>query len=436
MYDEAALEFLSAYEARRFPEFLFNAAVCYEKARNYSRAVEFFKRYLDESPKARDREAVTARMEALAKLVPRVPLVGGGAASAPATQAASLPASAPAASPLPPLETKGLVVVESKPQGAFVYLDTKMKGPVGRTPWSGSLPAGDYKVLVEAKGYKPETRTIRPAGDRLLVLYMALSEEHYLGWLEIEANVPGVNVYVDKKEAGPVGRTPFSGFLKPGKHTIFLEREGYLPQQHTLEIERGKPHRLETRMELVPYGWIQVAVNKTARGTRVLIDGKEACKAPCRVEVTPGRHKVVLVHRDFKTTKTTVNVERALELRLAATMSPAPSRVSAWVSFVMSAGLLGTATYAAVKSRSEKRSLEQDLASSRLISSDDARIRSGWMHAIAADALFTLGGVTAALGLYYALRSPGPDSTIEVERRSLALVPSFGPGTLGVMGRF
>jgi tetratricopeptide (TPR) repeat protein len=435
MYDEAALEFIAAYEAKPFPAFLYNAAVCYERARNYERALDFFRRYLEGSPTAPDRAAVTVRMVQLQKLGPTAPPPGGP--TPPASQPASGPAPKPAPVTLPPLDTKGLVVVESKPPGALVYLDNKMKGPLGRTPWSGSLQPGDYKILVESKGFKPETRIVRPAGDRLLVLYMALSEEHYLGWIEIEANVPGVNVFVDRREAGPVGRTPFSGFLQPGKHTVTLEREGYVPQQRTITIDRGKPHRLDFKLDLVDHGWVAVGVNKAAHGARVIIDGKLVCQAPCRVRVAPGAHKLVLDQSGFKKYKGTIEVGRAVETQIGAAMSPAPSRMSAYISFAFSAALLGTGTYFAVKSRAEKQDLERDInGKSKLISSDDPRFNSGWTHAIAADALFALGGITGLLGLYYALRSPGPDSVVELKTRNYAVVPVLGPTGVGLAGRF
>jgi tetratricopeptide (TPR) repeat protein len=441
MYDEAALEFIAAYEAKPFAAFLFNTAVCYEKARLYERALDFFRRYLAGSPTADDRAAVTMRMVELEKLVAPGP---AAPATAPASQSPSGPASRTAAAPppappptaLPPLDTKGLVVVESKPAGALVYLDDKMKGPLGTTPWSGSLPRGDYKILVEAKGYKPETRTIRPAGDRLLVLYMALSEEHYLGWIEIEGNVPGVDVYVDKREAGPVGRTPFSGFLVPGKHVLFLEREGYVPQRREVVIARGKPHRVDFHLDLVPHGWLEVGVNKEARGARVLVDGEEACRAPCRVKLAPGSHKVVVEQSGFKKYKGVIAIDRAVETRVSTTMYKAPSRVSAYVSFIFSAGMLGTGTYFGLRSRAEQNELKQDLANGRLIASDDPRIKAGWTHAVAADALFALGGITGLLGLYYALRNPGPNTRVELQTKNFAVTPVVGPATVGLRGRF
>ena len=52
---------------------------------------------------------------------------------------------------LPEATTKGLVVVESKPPGATIYLDDKKKGAVGVTPWNGS-PAVKRRSLRPSSG--------------------------------------------------------------------------------------------------------------------------------------------------------------------------------------------------------------------------------------------------------------------------------------------
>src|SRR5262245_56542755 len=47
-FQNAADAFMAAYKAKPFPAFVFNAAVCYEKLKDYKQAVELFKRYLAE----------------------------------------------------------------------------------------------------------------------------------------------------------------------------------------------------------------------------------------------------------------------------------------------------------------------------------------------------------------------------------------------------
>jgi len=245
------------------------------------------------------------------------------------------------------------------------------------------------------------------------------------------------SIYVDRRGAGPVGRTPFSGFLLPGAHTIIVEREGYVAVQRTVTIERGQPHRVELALSLVPHGWISVEVNAPARGARVLLDGAEACRAPCRLEAAPGDHKIAIEQPGLKRYRGLVRVERATETQLAARLSPAPSRISAYVSLTFSAALLGAGLYFGLKSRSEYNDLNRQVTAGRpLLASDDPRLSAGWTHAVAADALFGLGAVTALLGVYYAVRSPGADSRVETTTRSFVVQPVATPGGVGVVGRF
>jgi hypothetical protein len=131
------------------------------------------------------------------------------------------------------------------------------------------------------------------------------------------------------------------------------------------------------------------------------------------------------------------------------------------VSFIFGGALLGVGTYFGVQSRSEHDELRRDLDDpTKLLASDDHRLEGGRWHAITADALFGLGGITMTLGLYYALRNPGADSMVEVTPRSFVVPPGgsaadgrgaarlgvdhdespvtpvLGPAGIGLQGRF
>ena len=263
-YASAAEKFLSAYEQKAYPAFLFNVAVSYEKAKQLEKAKQYFERYLEKDPNANDAAQVKLRLEVINQLLApprrrhprrrrRRPLPeptgrapAGPDGGAPATTSPPPPPPPPPAAiaPMPVLteiETKGLVVIDSKPQGATIYLNDKRKGPFGKTPWQGSLKSKPVRLILESKGWKPEERAISPRSDKLIDVYIALSEEHYLGWVEIASNVPGADVYIDRKEIGAIGRTPFTGHLKPGKHTIFVERFGFDPVQRAIEINPAPP---------------------------------------------------------------------------------------------------------------------------------------------------------------------------------------------------
>src|SRR6187200_2311386 len=56
-YEAAAAEFRAAYEIRPAASLLYNEAVCYEKLRDFSKAATLFRKYLSDSPNARDRKS-------------------------------------------------------------------------------------------------------------------------------------------------------------------------------------------------------------------------------------------------------------------------------------------------------------------------------------------------------------------------------------------
>ena len=166
---------------------------------------------------------------------------------------------------LPDIDTKGLLVIDSKPQGATIYLNDKRSGPFGKTPWHGSLESKPVRLILESRGCKPEERAVSPRSDKLIDVYIALSEEHYLGWIEIASNVLGADVYIDRKDIGAIGRTPFTGHLKPGKHTIFLERFGWQPLQQEIDVAAGTATQHTLTMQPAQKGWVTITGRATAR---------------------------------------------------------------------------------------------------------------------------------------------------------------------------
>ena len=211
---------------------------------------------------------------------------------------------------LPAIVTKGLVIIDSKPAGANVYLNDTTQGVFATTPWQGSLEPKPVKLVFQAKGFKQETREINPRSDKVLELYIAMSEEHFLGWIEVTSNVPGADVFIDHREIGAIGRTPYTGHLKPGKHTLWVQKTGYELAQKEIEVLPGTANTHSMPLEVVsfrhPQGrqidrrWqavrgrragLRVAVRETAQAGRACAAGPEgghgelrrqADRQPCR----------------------------------------------------------------------------------------------------------------------------------------------------------
>lgn len=435
-FEEAAGHFLAAYARKPFPAFLFNAAVSFEKAHKLEKAQEFYQKYLDQAPTATDAGMVKVRIDAIKTILapPSVPVAAPPAAPG---DTAAPPAPVVAAPPvLPAIETKGLVVIDSKPQGATIYLDSKTNGVFGKTPWQGSLESKPVKLLLEAKGFKPEERSIGPRSDKLVDVYIALSEEHFLGWVEIVSNVPGADIFIDSKEVGAIGRTPFTGHLKPGKHAVFVERMGYKPVRQDIDVPPGTATQHMIKLERGDNGWVNVA-GRGAYGAKVTIDKKITCTAPCRSEVTPGVHQIVVQKDGFENYEGELRVDRATETSVEVQWSPRPSRRGAWTSTVLAVGLLGGGFYLGHLSNANRDGLRSDIAAGKGIDSNDPRYGRGKWEAIGADALYVLGGLMA-ISATVSFLSHGPDSVGGVDQKAMGLAPTLSPqgAGLGAWGRF
>ena len=434
-WDDAAAKFLAAYNRKPFSSFLFNAAVAFEKAKKLDRAIDLFQRYLDKDPQAHDAAEVKARIDSLKVVL-----------APPSPPAPGIPEKAPApAAVLPVLATKGLVIIDSKPAGTSVYLDDKSKGVFATTPWQGSMEEKTVKLIFEAKGFKPEERQITPRNDKILEVYIALSEQHFLGWIEVISNVPGADVFIDRQDIGAMGKTPFTGHLKPGKHVVWVARTGYQTNQREITVEPGTATTHTIAIEPVGFAVLK-AGGQQSQGARLVVDGVTACTMPCTHQIQPGEHQIAVQQEGMEPFKSKLTTARAEETTIDMTFSPTPPRGKAWAYAVISALSFGSGIYLAVKGKGIKDQINDDIASdSKMATNSDSRERKGKWYYIGADVAFGAGVLTGLLSLWNFLES-GPPSTAAIkkvdmaapESKKLSLVPVGMPGGAGLFatGRF
>lgn len=413
-YADAATKFMVAFDKKPFSSFLFNAAVAFEKAKQYQTAIDTFQRYLSVDPQARDAIDVKARVDSLKAALAPAPATG---------KAAPDKAVAPV---LPAIETKGLVIIESKPAGANVYLDDTAHGLFATTPWQGSLEPKPVKLIFEAKGFKRETREINPRSDKVLELYISMSEEHFLGWIEVVSNVPGAEVFIDRQEIGALGRTPYTGHLKPGKHTLWVQRAGYETAQKDIEVEPGTATTHTVNLEVIGYGTLKAA--KSTEGGKLFVDGAQVCTLPCDQQLKPGDHALQVQKEGMENYTGKLTINRADVSTMDLAYSPKPGRAKAWTEAVFSAGFFVGGIVLGVKGNQIKDQINSDVKDpSKLLNSSDNRKSTGKLYYIGADVCFGLGLVTAALATWGFLES-GPPSAATFKTMNMA---GPAPGKLG-----
>ncbi len=442
-YDEAAQGFIDAFAARQFPQFLYNAGASYhmkgKKASDpdaYQKAVDAYHQYLDKDPQAPDKAKVEKAIGVLEAEIKRLKEQRGAATGNAAGTAAG--SAAPPTTPSQEVEQlgdakpRGLVVVESDPSNATIYLDDKRKGPFATTPWSGSLE-GDHKIIIEKRGYTVVERPVSADPTKLFVLSAAMSQQSFLGWVEITSNVPGADIFIDDKSVGAVGRTPLSQNIKPGKHTFWISADGYDEYRQEVEVIPNETHAIKAQLKGSPVGKLNVTGLGIEDAT-IFVDGKVLCeRGPCLKSLQQGEHTVTVTRPDTKPYTKRITIQARTETQLRITLAPTPSRSDAIVAYVLAAGFGGGGIVLGLQANKYRDDLRKEIAAGNPpVDSNDPRFTRGKIFAIAADAAYAVAGITALTAVYYTFRDKGAPSTGLIDVRALALRPELGPGYAGL----
>lgn len=427
-YDEAAEQFKAAYQARPFGQFLFNIGACYEKSTNYEQALSYYKKYLESTPPEEDAKKTQERIEALTKAL--------------AEQQAGATEPSEEIGKLAKIEIQGVVVIVSEPAGFDITLDDPEGKPFAKTPWNGTI-SGTHTVYVSRKGYKSGERKIEPKADKFETVVFVLGEEDYLGYLDVSSNIPGASIYMDDKSIGAIAKTPWSDEVKPGKHTLWITKEGYNEYTTEIDVIPGETIKIKAELEGAEVGYLNV------RGTgvekvSVYVDGKLLCeRGPCLKPLDPGKHKVSIRRGDHKSYNRTIEVQSKTEVTMRADLAKKPSRVDAIVAYMFSAAFIGGGYYLGTKSDDLQKELQAEIdAGNPPPDNSDSRFgfgsNTGKTYAVAADVGYVLGGASLLLAVYYTFRDKGKSSTGSVDIRAISFEPQISPtfSGLGLAGRF
>jgi hypothetical protein len=439
-WDDAAEKFKAAHTLRPFPQFLYNAAAAYHMkgkknsdAAAYDSAVEYYKKYLEEDPKATDKakvEKTIAVLEAESKRLKATATPPPDPAN-PTVTPTPVAASAEVEQ-LGDIKSRGLVVIESEPSDAYIYLDDRKKGAVAQTPWSGTLD-GEHLIIVEKRGYKAAESRIAADPNKLLVLRAVMSEQSNLGWVEIKSNVPGAFVFADDKNVGSIGPTPFRGNFPPGKHTFWVTAEGYDEVMKEVTVIAGENHDINFELKGSPVGYLNLR-GQGIEDSTIYVDGEVLCeRGPCRKGVREGTHTVVVRRPGHKPYARSFNVQPRTETSIKVGLAKKPSRTDAIVAYVLTGVFLGGGIYAGITSNSIHDDLDKEIAAGNPpVDDNDPRFTRGKIYAIAADGMFALSLITGLTAVYYTFREKGPPSTAIIDVNALSITPQVGPSYAGL----
>jgi len=453
-WDDAAKGFDEAYAARQFPQFLYNAGACHHmKGKKtsdpdaYQAAVDYYRKYLAADPQAADKAKVEKAIGVLENEIKRLrdaaaANVGAGSGSGSGAGSGSDTA-APVTPPPPSAEVqslgdakvRGLVVIESEPQNATVYLDDRKKGPFAQTPWSGSLE-GEHKIIVEKRGFMQGEKSISADPNKLVVMSFVMGKEDFMGWIDVKSNVPHSDVYIDDQAQGAVGKTPYSQYVKPGKHTFWVTLDGYDTYKQEVEIIPGGTSEVNATLKGSPTGKLNV-LGLGIEDSTIYVDGKLACeRGPCLKTLQEGEHTVTVTRPGMKPYSRTVRIQQKTETNVKVSLAPKPSRSDAVIAYILAGGFTTGGIFLGLQANKIRDDLRKEIdnvdGTHAPPDSRDPRYTKGKAFAIAADATFAIAGITALTAIYYTFRDKGAPSTGLIDVRAIALQPQIGSGYAGV----
>src|SRR5258706_1446374 len=424
-YDEAATGFQSAYDARPFPQFIYNIAASHHmKGKKtsdiaaYKKAVELYKRYMSEDPNAADKpkvektvvvlEAEIKRLEDAAKAAGTGSGAGSGSAVVPAGPSQEV-------QNLGDVKVHGLVVIDTNIREVTIYLDDPHGKPFATTPWSGELE-GTHKVYFEKRGYAPSEGTIAADPSKLFVLNHDMAQDTHQAWIDVTANVKA-QVRIDDRNVAPF-EVPLSRPIAPGKHTFWVSAEGYDEYTETVDVAAGQNYTVKASLKGSPLGKLDV-VGVGIEDATILVDGKVLCDhGPCIKSVPEGDHQVTVMRPDYKTYPNGIVVQAKSETRVKVVLQPQRGRGDAIAAYVVTAVFGGAGIYCGLQASKLHDDLQKGItAGMPPVDSNDPRILRGKIYAISADAGFAIAGITALTALYYTFREKGTPSTALVDVR-------------------
>jgi len=226
----AAIQALeTAYELSPLPAIAFSLAQAERKQyfvkqerQHLERALELFRRYLQQEPRGARRE------DALSAIALLEPLLGTKSASS------ETPARAQA-------RPTRLMIVSDAP-GARITLDGSPPSP---SPLIREVTPGKHRARIVAQGFIDVERDVTAVAGELILTEVELSERPttlYV-WAPHGADVYVDGVYV--AQGGPRLTVP----LSTGRHQLAVGQKGRRLVRRDIEIERGKTNTVSVRLE-------------------------------------------------------------------------------------------------------------------------------------------------------------------------------------------
>lgn len=217
-YDRAVEAFEGAYKERPLPDLLMNIATCYERLYRADKARDAYERFLATNPPAgSDLRLLAEKRLRVLRVLP------------------------------------GSITVDVAHDGASVLLTGSGLERRARSPVTfGDIPPGAYHVHVEEPGWESIDQDVKVLPGSAPIITQRLAREQ--AELSIDTTPEGAHIFLDGLDTGEVTNkaTTFRRWLDVGEHSVRLELPDRKPLDQKIQVEAGKPVRLDVKLPAPP----------------------------------------------------------------------------------------------------------------------------------------------------------------------------------------
>ncbi len=209
----------------------------------------------------------------------------------------------------------GTLRVNSRPQGAEVYVDGELKG---KTPLAvPRIEAGDRTVIIHSDGFADSTEAVTVRANQTMDLSKALAE--LTGKLEVTTTPPDAQVFIDDKY---VGQSPYKNpAIRTGNYKVALKLKNFADGSATATVEANRTARVDERLKGLPG---KIVVSTTPAKATVFVDGNEAGKSLYSGPAEPGTHKIRVSLNGYQDGEKEVEVKPGQSAAATFTLEEAP----------------------------------------------------------------------------------------------------------------
>ena len=138
-----------------------------------------------------------------------------------------------------PSPHKMRVKIDSAPQQAAVYVDSKEYGIEGYTPATLRLPKGTYTIILELPGFQPVQKPITVTRSEAFIFTLERQARPAVLDVRPASNdtATGAQLFVD---GAPVGTVPARVEVPAGKHLIEVKKPGFKDWRDTADVAEGE----------------------------------------------------------------------------------------------------------------------------------------------------------------------------------------------------